>query len=133
MKTVKKTNISVRSIMVILLTVKGLVMNVLAAPPGNGSSSNSAPPLMPNLGEAWNSTPPDVQKWITWIIGIAFLAFIVVAVVYLFGNSIKVIVFGKSGNVAGSSMAMGEAFTGLIMIILVAVALLLIMFVASHI
>jgi hypothetical protein len=96
------------------------------------AADSKTPNLMPNLADGWAGLPPDVQKWILWIIGVAFVLFVAVAVLYTFGSSIKVILSGKRGDVAGRSSGIGEAFTGVGIILVAVVAILMILYIASN-
>ncbi len=96
-------------------------------------AENTAPDLMPNLADGWAALPPDVQKWVMWIIGVAFALFVAVAILYTFGGSIKAIIGGKRGDVAGRSSGISEAFMGVGVIIIAVIAIMLIIYVASSV
>lgn len=97
------------------------------------AANNTAPDLMPNLADGWAGLPADVQKWILWILGVAFVFFVAVAILYTFGGSIKAIISGKRGDVAGRSSGISEAFLGVGIIIVAIIAIMLIIFVASSV
>lgn len=91
------------------------------------------PDLMPNLADGWAGLPPDVQKWVLWILGVAFALFVAVAILYTFGGSIKAIISGKRGDVAGRSSGISEAFMGVGVILIAVIAILLIIYIASSV
>ncbi len=91
------------------------------------------PDLMPNLADGWAGLPPDVQKWVLWILGVTFVLFVAVAILYTFGGSIKAIISGKRGDVAGRSSGISEAFMGVGVILIAVIAILLILYVASSV
>ncbi len=91
------------------------ILSVLASfisVPAAQAANDTAPDLMPNLATGWAGLPPDVQKWIMWILGTAFAIFVAIAILYTFGGSIKAIISGKRGDVAGRSSGISEAFMG---------------------
>lgn len=96
-------------------------------------AANQVPDLMPNLADGWAGLPPDVQKWVMWILGVAFVLFVAVAILYTFGGSIKAIISGKRGDVAGRSSGISDAFLGVGIIIVAIIAIMLIIFVASSV
>ncbi len=97
------------------------------------AGNNTTPDLMPNLATGWAGLPPDVQKWVLWILGTAFALFVAVAVLYTFGGSIKAIIGGQRGDVAGRSSGISEAFLGVGIVIVAIIAIMLILFVASSV
>jgi hypothetical protein len=46
------------------------------------ADANDTVPLKPNLATGWAGLPPDVQKWVMWIISVAFVFFVAVAIIY---------------------------------------------------
>jgi hypothetical protein len=52
--------------------------------------------------------------------------------IYTFGGSIKSIISGKRGDVAGRSSGLSEAFMGVVVLIIAVIAVLLIIFIASN-
>ncbi len=96
-------------------------------------AANTAPDLMPNLADGWAGLPADVQKWVMWILGVAFVLFVAVAILYTFGGSVKAIISGKRGDVAGRSSGISEAFMGVGVILIAVIAILLIIYVASSV
>jgi|SRR3989304_6718169 len=91
------------------------------------------PDLMPNLADGWAGLPPDVQKWVIWILGTAFVLFVAIAILYTFGGSIKAIISGKRGDVSGRSSGISEAFLGVGVLLVAVIAIMLILFVASSV
>ena len=114
--------------------MSGRILSVLA-PFLTASAVQAAetPDLMPNLADGWAGLPADVQKWILWILGVAFVLFVTVAILYTFGGSIKAIVSGKRGDVAGRSSGISEAFLGVGIILIAIISIMLIIFVASSV
>jgi hypothetical protein len=100
--------------------------------PAVQAANDTEPNLMPNLAQGWAGLPPDVQKWVLWIISVAFVLFVVVAILYTFGGSIKALISGKRGDVAGRSSGISEAFTGVAVLLIAVIAVLLIIFIASN-
>ncbi len=96
------------------------------------ADANDTAPLRPNLATGWAGLPPDVQKWVLWIISVAFVLFVAVAILYTFGGSIKALISGKRGDVAGRSSGISEAFTGVAVLMIAVIAVLLIIFIASN-
>jgi hypothetical protein len=96
-------------------------------------AANQAPNLMPNLADGWAGLPPDVQKWVLWILGTAFALFVAIAVLYTFGGSIKAVISGKRGDVEGRSSGISEAFLGVGIILVAVISIMLILFVASSV
>ena len=111
--------------------VSGLMALFLTMP--RVQAANTAPDLMPNLADGWAALPSDVQKWVMWIIGVAFILFVTVAILYTFGGSIKAIISGKRGDVAGRSTGISEAFMGVGVMIIAVIAIMLIIYVASSV
>ena len=100
----------------------------LTAMPAMAAGGGS--PLMPNLAQGWAGLPPDVQKWVVWIIGVAFAIFVAIAIIYTFSGSIKALIGGQRGDVAGRSSGISEAFMGVGIIIVAVIAIMLILYVA---
>ncbi len=111
-----------------ILSALAVFLSVPAA-----QAANTAPDLMPNLADGWAGLPSDVQKWILWILGTAFVLFVAVAILHTFGGSIKAILSGKRGDVAGRSSGISEAFMGVGVILVAVLAILLIIYVASSV
>ncbi len=114
------------------LLIKGVLLNFMAVP-ALADATNGTSALMPNLNSGWAGLPPDVQKWITWIIGAAFALFVAVAIIYTFGGTIKAIISGNRGDVAGRSSGISEAFLGVGIVIIAVLAIMLILYVASSV
>ncbi len=114
------------------LLIKGLLLNFMTVP-ALADATNGTSALMPNLNSGWAGLPPDVQKWVTWIISVAFALFVAVAIIYTFGGSIKAIIGGQRGDVAGRSSGISEAFMGVGIVIIAIIAILLILYVASSV
>ncbi len=85
-------------------------------------AANTAPDLMPNLADGWAGLPPEVQKWVMWILGTAFVLFVAVAVLYTFGGAIMTVISGKRGDVAGRSSGISQAFMGVGVILIAIIA-----------
>jgi hypothetical protein len=115
-----------------VLKILSVLVSFLSVPAAQ-AANDTAPDLMPNLATGWAGLPPDVQKWIMWILGTAFALFVSVAILYTFGGSIKAIISGKRGDVAGRSSGISEAFMGVGIIIIAVIAIMLIIFIASSV
>ncbi len=106
---------------------------LMSAVPSFAADNSSTTALMPNLNAGWAGLPPDVQKWVMWIIGVAFALFVAVAIIYTFGGSIKAIIGGHRGDVAGRSSGISEAFLGVGIVIVAVLAIMIILYVASSV
>ncbi len=109
----------------------GVLALFLAAPAVQ--AANTTPDLMPNLADGWAGLPPEVQKWVLWILGTAFVLFVAVAILYTFGGAIMTVISGKRGDVAGRSSGISQAFMGVGVILIAVIAILLILYVASSV
>ncbi len=101
--------------------------------PVSASINNTTADLMPSLKEGWYGLPPTVQTWVKWIIGISFVALVVIAIAFTSGSGIWAIVSGHSGNVSGRSSGLGDMFMPVGILIAAIVAIMFILYIASSI
>jgi hypothetical protein len=107
-----------------------IVLSLLAFPAlaaiDDGNTS-----MIPTLSQAWAGLTPFLKEKITWIIGISFIALVVVGVLYSLLSGGHTLLSGARGDVAGRSSGISNMILGVAVIFAALLAISIIFFLVN--
>ncbi len=114
-----------------LIIVRICIVISLLSFPAMAAIDDGNTSMIPSLSEAWGGLPAFLKEKITWIIGLSFIALVVVGVLYSLLSGGHTLLSGARGDVAGRSSGISNMILGIGVIFMALIAISIIFWLVS--